>query len=155
MLNYSKAIEKSRAKDILNRDLESVRLSHAYLFLSQDENYLKCLCEYVCKLLINNNESENIEKNNLRIEKQIHPDVKFFGLEKAIDVKIATDIVESAEYSPFESDKKIIVIFNVGDMNDASQNKILKTIEEPPKNTYFILAASGKTKILQTESTIG
>ena len=117
MLNYSKAIEKSRAKDILNRDIESVRLSHAYLFLSQDDNYLKCFCEYVCKLLININESENIEKNNLRIEKQIHPDVKFFGLEKAIDVKIATDIVESADYSPFISSTLNITIIFLSDSN--------------------------------------
>ena len=35
-------------------------------------------------------------------------------------------------------------------MNESAQNKILKTIEEPPKNTYFILCANGTSKILQT-----
>lgn len=150
MLDFNNAIEKSSANDIIKRDIRGARLSHAYLFLSQDDDFLKAFCEYVCKLLINQNNKELINRNNIRIEKHIHPDVKFFGEEKAIDVKTAIDIVEAADYSPFEADKKIFVILNVGEMNEASQNKILKTIEEPPINTFFILAANGKSKILQT-----
>jgi len=150
MLNYLVAINNSSALATVMRDISLHRVSHAYLFLSQDENYLKCFCEYVCKLLINQNHKENEEKNNLRIEKHIHPDVKIFGEEKAIDAKIASQIVEESDYSPFEADKKIFVILNAGEMNEASQNKILKTIEEPPANTFFILAATSKSKILQT-----
>jgi len=150
MLNYSKVIQKCDAFNIIKRDKESNRLSHAYLVVSQDENYLAMFCEYVCKLLINQGDEEVINKNNLRIEKQIHPDVKIFGKEKAITADLADEIIEAAEYSPFEADKKIFVIFNVHDMNETSQNKILKTIEEPPKNTYFILAALGTSRILQT-----
>ncbi len=150
MLNFLEVIENSKALDIVKKDLSNGRLSHAYLFLSPDENYLTSFCEYVCKLLINDKNEEVVNKNNLRIDKHIHPDVKFFGEEKAIDVKIATQIVEEADFSPFESDKKIFVILNAGEMNEASQNKILKTIEEPPKNTYFLLAAASKSRILQT-----
>lgn len=150
MLNFLDVIENSSAYNIVKRDLEKSRLSHAYLFLSQDEKFLKEFCQQVCKLLINEKETKDINRNNLRVEKYIHPDVKFFGNDKSIDVKIATQIVEEADYSPFESDKKIFVLMNLQDMNEASQNKILKTIEEPPQNTYFILAASGKSRILQT-----
>lgn len=149
MLNYHNVIKSSTAFNIINRDLESSRLSHAYLFLSQDENYLKIFCENVCKIIINKNELENITKNNLRIEKHMHPDVKIFGEEK-IDVKIASQIVEEADYSPFEADKKIFVLYNIQEMNEAAQNKILKTIEEPPKNTYFLLTANSTSKILPT-----
>ena len=35
-------------------------------------------------------------------------------------------------------------------MNESSQNKILKTIEEPPENTYFILAGNSNSKLLPT-----
>lgn len=150
MLNYYKVIENSSALNILKRDLDSNRLSHAYLFISQDENYLKSFCEYVCKLLINQKEQEKQTINSVRIDKHIHPDVKIFGDEKAIDVKVATELVEESDYSPFEADKKIFVILNAQDMNDASQNKILKTIEEPPRNTYFILTATRKNGILPT-----
>ena len=150
MLDFNELIISSKAYNIVSLDSNLGRISHAYLFLSEDESYLFKFCEMIAKLLINLNESENIEKNNLRIEKQIHPDVKFFGCEKTIDSQTASSIVESANYSPFESDKKIFMLFNVHQMNEASQNKILKTIEEPPKNTYFILAGKSASKLLPT-----
>ena len=150
MLDFNELIFSSKAYNIVSLDSSLGRISHAYLFLSDDDNYLYKFCENVAIHLINLNESENIEKNKLRIEKHIHPDVKFFGLDKAIDSQTASSIVELASFSPFESDKKIFMIFNVHLMNEASQNKILKTIEEPPKNTYFILAGKSANKLLPT-----
>jgi DNA polymerase-3 subunit delta' len=118
--------------------------------VSADENYLNTFQEMVSKLFLNLNEIENVEKNNMRIEKRIHPDVKVFGEDKNIDVKTVSSIVEASSVAPFEADKKIFVLMNTQNMNEASQNKILKTIEEPPKNTYFILACKNTTRILQT-----
>ena len=149
MLNYLEVIKKSQAFNIIERDINASRLSHAYLFLSQDKNLLTSFSKEVCKILINANDIEAKQKNDLRIDKNMHPDVKIYGEEK-IDVKVATQIVEDSAYSPFESDKKIFVLYNIDEMNEASQNKILKTIEEPPKNTYFLLTANGRSRILQT-----
>lgn len=150
MLAVDELIFSSKAYNMVSLDASLGRISHAYLFVSEDENYLYKFSELVAKLLINLNEKEYEGKNNLRIEKHIHPDVKFFGLDKNIDVVAVSKIVEDANYSPFESDKKIFLLFNVQNMNEASQNKILKTIEEPPQNTYFILAGSSTNKLLQT-----
>lgn len=150
MLVVDELIFSSKAYNMVAQDLKLGRVSHAYLFVSEDENYLYKFSEQIAKMLINLNEKEFCEKNNLRVEKHIHPDVKFFGLEKTIDSETVTKIVEDSNYSPFESDKKIFLLFNVQDMNEASQNKLLKTIEEPPKNTYFILAGSSTNKLLQT-----
>ena len=150
MLDFNELIFSSKAYNMVALDTRLERISHAYLFLSKDENYLCKFCESVSKLLINLNETEYVEKNNLRIEKRIHPDVKFYGEEKAIDSTSAARIVDDSNYSPFESDKKIFVIMNVQSMNESSQNKILKTIEEPPRNTYFILAGTSANKLLPT-----
>ena len=150
MLNYSNIISNSKAFKMVELDASSSRLSHAYLFVSDDENYLKTFCEKVSKLFINLNQTENLEKNELRIDKRVHPDVRFFGEDKNIVVETVEEIVDSAGYSPFEADKKIFVLWNVHNMNEASQNKILKTIEEPPKETFFILACRSTSKLLQT-----
>ena len=150
MLNYDKLIFSSSAYNILSLDCKSKRLSHAYLFVSKDENLLKRFSECVAKLFINLESKGNEEKNNLRIDRGVHPDVKFFGLDKTINTDTAKDIVEQASYSPFESDKKVFVLWNVGLMNEASQNKILKTIEEPPENTFFVFAATITLKLLTT-----
>ena len=66
MLNYFETIEKSSAYNIVKRDCEQDRLSHAYLFVSEDENFLKAFSESVCKLIMNKT-SENVQKNNLRL----------------------------------------------------------------------------------------
>lgn len=151
MLNYSKVIKSSKAYKTIDLDISGSRLSHAYLFMSADDNYLKAFSELVCKRFITMSESEEkIEAIENRIEKCVHPDVKIFGEDKNIDVKITEEILEEVTFSPFEADKKIYVLANVQNMNDASQNKILKTIEEPPKNTFFILTCNSTSKLLQT-----
>lgn len=150
MLEFDELILTSNAYNMVSQDCKLGRISHAYLFLSEDENYLYKFSEMIAKMLINLNESDYEQKNNLRIEKHIHPDVKFYGLDKNIDSETATKIVEESNYSPFESDKKIFLLFNVQNMNEASQNKILKTIEEPPRNTFFILVGNSCNKLLPT-----
>jgi len=98
------------------------------------------------------NESENIDKNMIRINNHTYPDVYFYGIDKSeqINVEKVSEILDHAQVRPFEADKKIFVLCNVQSMNEASQNKILKLIEEPPKNTYFLLGASGTARILTT-----
>lgn len=45
---------------------------------------------------------------------------------------------------------KSVVIENADDMTDAAANSILKTLEEPPKNTVFILQARSAAGVLPT-----
>ena len=68
MLNYDKLILSSGAYNILSLDCRSKRLSHAYLFVSKDENLLKRFSESVAKLFINLEDKSNEEKNNLVIK---------------------------------------------------------------------------------------
>lgn len=152
MLNYEGIIKTTNAYNIIDMDINSSRISHAYLFESQDENFLYKFAEFCAKKFININEKDNIQKNNLRIEKNIFPDVKFYGREKGdnIDVSKISEIIEESQVKPFEADKKIFVLLNVQNMNEASQNKLLKTIEEPPINTYYFLCTKQTTKLLPT-----
>lgn len=150
MLDYSKVILGSNAFNILSLDVKNDRCSHAYLFVSADETYGMRFCEIAAELFINHTDSENSENNTLRIERRVHPDVKFYGEEKAIDVSAVSEIVDISNISPFEADKKIFIISNCQDMSEVAQNKILKTIEEPPKNTFYFLFATASSRLLQT-----
>lgn len=151
MLNYEKVINSSKAYKIIDIDISQNRLSHAYMFVSVDDNYLKAFSELVCKRFITMAEPEDkVRAIENRIEKRVHPDVKVYGEEKNIDVKTTEEILDAVSFSPFEADKKIYVLTNIQNMNEASQNKILKTIEEPPKNTFFILTCNQTNKLLQT-----
>lgn len=150
MLSYSEVISKSKAYEIICQDAKRSRLSHAYMFLDSDQNYLVSFAETVCGLLLDGDMPEFSEKNKLRISKRVHPDVKFFGEDKVIDTQTVSDIVESAQVAPFEANIKIFVLVNVNQMNETAQNKILKTIEEPPRNTFFLMLCQSKERMLPT-----
>ena len=45
---------------------------------------------------------------------------------------------------------KVVILENADKMGDASRNALLKTLEEPPGGTYFILLSARKGRILPT-----
>lgn len=75
------------------------------------------------------------------------------GIEKkqgAINVEEAADVVKSLSLKSYEGGSKIMIVWCADKMNTAAANKLLKLIEEPPNNTYFILITESPEDILQT-----
>ena len=58
---------------------------------------------------------------------------------KNILVDDVKNLIEDAVLTPVESDKKIYIFKNFSSANTQSQNKLLKILEEPPKNVYIFL----------------
>ena len=72
---------------------------------------------------------------------EAHPDVTFIEREGAwIDVKQAARITELASLSPVEGRRKVLVPIDFHLVKDAAA-KLLKTIEEPPESTIFVILA--------------
>ncbi|GLB52910.1 DNA polymerase III subunit delta' [Neptunitalea chrysea] len=67
-----------------------------------------------------------------------------------IGVDEATDIVKSLSLKSYEGGYKIMLIWMADRMNTAAANKLLKLIEEPPKDTIFLLIAEKEEQIIQT-----
>lgn len=148
MLNYD-ITHSTKAFKVVELDIKSERVSHAYLFISPDDNYLISFAKDVAAKLLKQSGSDEKSKA-VKIEKDIHPDVLIYGRDSVIGVSEVADIISRTQISPFEADNKIFILLRADEMNEASQNKILKTIEEPPENTVFLLCASGVSKILPT-----
>lgn len=80
-----------------------------------------------------------------------HPDVVEVEPEGSeILVDQAADIVETAFRSPVEGPRKVIVIHEAERMNAAAANKLLKTIEEPPARTVFVVVTYAVDELLDT-----
>ena len=88
-----------------------------------------------------------------------HPNIKY--IEKIFDQK--TDKVKSfitidqirnlqnfLNQSPLNNLPKFVIIDSINDLNLNSANSLLKSLEEPKKNTYFILIAHQLSNILPT-----
>jgi len=77
----------------------------------------------------------------------------------AIDLENKQGIINTEEskrlagklnLKPFESDFKVVIIWQPEKMNDQAANKLLKLLEEPPPNTIFILAGENPDQLLTT-----
>ncbi|MDR2886536.1 MAG: DNA polymerase III subunit delta' [Bacteroidales bacterium] len=62
----------------------------------------------------------------------------------------ASEIIRKLSLKTFEADYKVMIIWLPEKMNDASANKLLKMIEEPPDKTLFLLVSNQPGKIIAT-----
>lgn len=60
------------------------------------------------------------------------------------------EIIRKLNLKSFEGGPKVMIIWMVEEMNAFCANKLLKILEEPPINTYFILVAENPDKLLVT-----
>jgi len=147
MANYKNAILNTNAYELIKKDKNNERLSHTYLLISEDMDYLKEFANMQAQILMC---AETDENSKIKIEKNIHPDVLIYGEAEKINTNQVTKIASDVFVKPYELETKVYVLLNMQDMNDEAQNKLLKTIEEPPCNVYFILGATNERKLLKT-----
>ena len=110
------------------------------------------------KLLVNKNNNENIfisKSNN-------HPDFFVLDKEKILIKHIAfreddwdeeigkRNVNDFLSVTPSISLNKVALILNAQSMNDASQNALLKSLEEPAPNSYIIMTTNRPKSLLDT-----
>ncbi len=66
-----------------------------------------------------------------------------------INIAECHDIIKKLSYKAFEGDTKVLIMW-LPEYLDRGANALLKIIEEPPKNTLFILVAHHQDQILST-----
>lgn len=82
----------------------------------------------------------------------IHPDISYLRCpddKKEIPVADVRNMRNDASVIPNDSDRKVYIID--GDrLNEQGQNILLKTLEEPPKFSYFIICSNNPGALLDT-----
>jgi len=78
---------------------------------------------------------------------------EFIGIENKqgnISAYEADKILSKLSFKPFESDKKVMIIWLPERLNTTAANKLLKLIEEPPENTLFLFVTENSNRVLPT-----
>jgi DNA polymerase-3 subunit delta' len=126
-------------------------MSHAYLFLSIDDFNNSLFVKELAKLILCDTQNNcDYCPSCLKVLAESHPDMLIYPKNKNFLVDDANDINLHILERPIISDKKIFIINNIDEATVQAQNKILKTLEEPPKSVIFLLTAKNKNKILPT-----
>ena len=88
-----------------------------------------------------------------KIDAGVHPDVLTIGLEEeASEIKIAQirSLLQTLGLRPLEGRHKVFIIDPADAMNAAAANALLKGLEEPPEDSYFILLSPSPQSLLMT-----
>jgi DNA polymerase-3 subunit delta' len=84
-----------------------------------------------------------------RIGQGVHPDVISLA-SPDIGIDDIRDAIQSAGYRPFEGKRRLFILDAADKLSSEIQNALLKTLEEPPPSSGFVLVTSRPDSLLPT-----
>lgn len=88
-----------------------------------------------------------------KLDKNVHPDLRFYTVpdgKREFPIELVRELRSDAYIAPNEAKCKVYVLDHAHAMNVSAQNALLKLIEEPPANTYFLLLCENRSLMLST-----
>jgi len=132
--------------------LKKENLPHSIMLISEDEHNLSEASSYFAKMVMCDSPIvDNTCLNCKKIDHFNHADVMIYPKDKqSISVEEMIILTQDVYLSPYEANSKVYILNNFSNTSALSQNKLLKTLEEPPKNVYFVLNVTNESKVLPT-----
>lgn len=122
-----------KVKQVLSKQLEAGKFSHAYIFLGPQGSGKRTLALEFAQLIRGQEEAG-------------HKDLDIMALDAAEDfgVERMRETLNFLSYKPRQGTRKVLVLHNADSLNMQSANALLKTLEEPTDSTVIILVAHSR-----------
>ncbi len=148
---------QERAIARLRGALAADRVHHAYLFTGpQGAGKRATAMALAAALNCENAPGEGCDTCTpcSKIAQGIHPDVVSLEREGAAQIvpieTIRTQVITRVGLPPHEAKVRMFFFDEAAALQDASANALLKTLEEPPARTMFVLATTAPDRLLPT-----
>ncbi len=152
MVSFEDIVGQKQALDVLEKAFKTKRLPHAYMFVGPEgvgkETTAKAL---FLKLVCHKQKGCNQCIGCRKYIKGIHPDVEILSPQgKNIKIGQIRDLERKLRFIPLEAPKRLILIPQAEYLSREAANALLKSLEEPPPYTLFILIARSTDYLLPT-----
>ncbi|MGN1201617.1 MAG: hypothetical protein ACI4R8_05145 [Candidatus Caccovivens sp.] len=152
-MNLTELIKSQDFFQKLVKKKQSGSFPNAMLFFCEDElTSQKALV--LTALLLEYEGFDFFDENSAefhRIESGVDLDIKVYPKNNdKLLVADSNEIVAEGYIKPVNLPNKVFIINNFDRSTEEAQNKLLKILEEPPKNVYFLLSAKNTEKVLPT-----
>ena len=135
-------MKSSEILEKLKNEAEQDKKSASYLFYGDKRVDLLFYALEFSKIIMTLRIDKNSEEYGSiikRIENFQYPDIEIINKEnKNIKIDEVREIIYSAIETAYNSPKKIFILLGIENLRKESSNALLKILEEPPKDVYFI-----------------
>ncbi len=151
-MEVSSLIKTTNAYKIFKGDKINGTLSHAYLISCDDEVMLEDYLSFFAKALTCSLEDPCLNCRTCKlIDLKTFADVIWYPKDtQKIVVSDIDELVEKSYLKPLELSVKAFCLKNASKMTVQAQNKLLKTLEEPPENTFILIGTTSVYPLLST-----
>jgi DNA polymerase-3 subunit delta' len=143
-----------RQIDVLRQSMKSGRVAHAYLFAGLEGIGKRLVAQSFAQAInCRKKPDEGCGQCSscLKIAQQIHPDYLCLEPEDgSIKIDQIRELQSRMAYYPFEGKRKVIIVNDAEKMTPQAGNCLLKSLEEPPPDTVFILITQELRALLST-----
>lgn len=154
MIDFSEIIGHKEQINFLQKMLMTGKLSHSYIFEGVSGIGKKAIGLAFAKLIFCNEEAAihcDTCDSCKRFESGNHPDFMMIVPDgKSIKNEQIEQFQEFVSIKPYLGNHKVILIDEASTMTVSAQNRILKTLEEAPKNVVIIFVCDTMSALLAT-----
>lgn len=141
---------------LLENKIETETLPQTLLLEGGDPEKRSALADKIAEALVCVGEGEKpcgVCRSCIKCKAESHPDIKRFAPPKknaAFKVETAREIRKDAFLVPNDGKNKVYILEDSQNMNDSSENALLKILEEPPQGVFFLLTCQSASAMLPT-----
>ena len=157
-------LSQGEALNSLLRKIHEGRMTHALLISGEEGLGKWSLAQALAAALLCEDDSPLARpcgkcRACIQMESLSHPDLIVIrkgaplvpsDVKTSIPVSDIQEMIRRVGLKGYEGTRRVVLVRHAEDMNDSAQNKMLKTLEEPPEETYFLMTCVNADKLLPT-----